>query len=416
MARAETVTWLSLDRWCQIIGTNPYHFNGVYTALSPNLSCNAGMDTWFQAAWQSAGKVSREDLAHAISDAEGILQSFVGYNLLPDWTIDDRFLTVRPAIRELFSTGFNPRFLSKSIQTTDSDHRRGYVISGGQKAKTNIAASAAIVRSDADGDGYSETCTVTVASTVTPEEVRVYFAGMLGAEEWELRPVKVVASGANLVITFKIYQVPNPGLWDRINAAGIDGDVAGNFQTTVDVYRVYNDPSAPLTMLWEPDQRNSCNCGQATCTACTFATQSGCVHVRDGRLGILAYSPASWDASAGQFNAADFSVCRDPERLRVWYYSGWRKETGDPRYRATADMDPYWESAVAYLATALLEREICACNNVQYFIDHWREDVARSNRDYSIQNNPATLGSPFGTKRGQLYAYQRCLADGKRIA
>lgn len=413
MARASTPTWLSLDRWAQIMGLDPLHFNGVFTSLRPDSACNSGEDIWLQFAYQDASKVSREDLAEAIRDAERQLANYIGYNLLPDWTIDERLKTTRPAIPGVFSSGYtNARWMSRSVTT-----KRGYFIAGGQRAKSVISAGAAIVRSDADGDGYQELCTVTVATSVDAEEIRVYFPSQSGADVWEIRPVTVSVSGGVATITFKIWQVPDPDLWEALNASGIDGDVAGNFITTVDVYRVYNDPQSQLQMLWEPSPGLvSCGCGSETCQVCTFAAQAGCLHTRDPRLGIVAYSAATWDSADSEFDAAELAVCRDPDRVRVWYQSGWRwEEAAQTGARASRDMDPYWEKAVAYLAIALLEREVCACNNVEHFIDHWREDLARNGREVSYQNVPGLLANPFGTTRGAWYAYQRANQEDRFI-
>lgn len=412
MARATTLTKLPLDRWAELVGMNPIHFNRITISLSPDRACNSGEDFWLQYAYMDAAKVSIEDLASAISEAEGMIESVIGYKLLPEWIIDERRNTERPAIRELFSYGLDARWLAKSVRA-----RWGYVLSGGQRAKSVIEAGAAIVRSDVDGDGYSETATVTVTTTIEPEEVRVYFPGESGADEWEVRPVRVVDNGATVTITFKIWQTPDPDLWERLSTdpTAIDGDAAGNFVTTVDVYRVYNDPQSPVQFLWEPDALGGCNCGSETCTACTLASQYGCLHVRDTRLGQLGYSPAAWNATDGAFSAGDWSVCREPERMRLWYYSGWRWETADARKRATVDLDPYWEKAIAYLAITLLNREVCACNNTEHFIDYWRTDLARNANSVSYQNSRQHLDNPFGTMRGAVYAWQRCQAEERII-
>lgn len=412
MARATTLTKLPLDRWAELIGLNPIHFNRITISLSPDRACNSGEDFWMQWPYMDASKVSIEDLASAINEAEGMIEGVIGYKLLPEWVIDERRNTVRPALREDFAWGVNSRWLNKSIRT-----RWGYIQSGGQRAKSVIQAGAAIVRSDADGDGYSETATVTVTTTIEPEEVRVYFPGESGADEWEVRPIRVVDNGATLTITFKIWQVPDPDLWERLSTdpTAIDGDTATNFVTTVDVYRVYTDPQTQVQFLWEPDIFGSCNCGSATCTACTLASQYGCLHVRDTRLGHMAYSPATWNATNSVFDSAEWSVCREPERMRLWYYSGWRWETTDSRKRPTVDVDPYWEKAIAYLAITLLNREVCACNNTEHFIDTWREDLARNGAQVSYQNGRQVLDNPLGTMRGAVYAWQRCNAEERII-
>lgn len=417
MARADTYTWLPLDVWASVIGIDPYHFNGIRTTLRPDNACNSGEDFWLQEPWMTVNKVSRNDLAESIQEAEQMIANEVGYNLLPDWVIDERHETERTGIRELFSGGINTRWMSKSVVTSSGKYRHGYYISGGQRAKTLISAVAAIVRTDADGDGYTETCTVTVASTVTPEEVRVYYPSQSGADEWEIRPIRVVASGGNLVITFKIYQVPLASLLNRLNATSIDGDVLGNFETTVDIYRVYNDPQSQVSFLWEPDPLRQCGCSLPGCTACAFGTQTGCIHARDTRLGIVAYTPATWDAASSSFSQSDFSICRDPDQIRLWYYSGDRDEKVAQTIgkAATRDMSPFWEKAIANLAAALLQREVCACNNVEIFVDRMREDLARGGREVSYQNSPDILGNPFGTTRGAVYAWKRTQTEGRKI-
>lgn len=410
MARAETVTWLSLDRWGQILQINPLHLNGVASAAVSGEVCR---DYWTQFAYQDAHKVSREDVAQAIHDAERMLANFTGYSLLPDWIVDERRQAARPPAPELYSTGWNVRGQHKSVAAL-----QGYVWAGGQKAQTLISAGAAVTYSDEDGDGYKETATVTVATAVTPCEVHAYFPAAAiapyganaGADEWEVRPIRAVQSGANVVITFRREQLPDPDLWMRLNAEAIDGDVDANFLTTVDVYRVWNDPQAQAQFLWEAP--TCALCEGAGCAACQIAVQAGCLTVRDQRLGFITYQPAEWDAATGQFDPACWADLREPDRMRLWYYAGWRDES---RPCPAVQMDPYWERAVAYLAVALLDRDLCGCNNVAHLARHWREDLARSGRDVAFQTTPAQLDNPFGTTRGAIYAWNRANQEGRTL-
>ncbi|NIM48327.1 MAG: hypothetical protein GTO22_03560, partial [Gemmatimonadales bacterium] len=93
MARATTPTWIPLDRWAELLGISPIHFNGMYIDLGPSGDCG---DTWYQNAWQQTDFVSREDVAVAIREAEMKIASELGYFMLPDWVIDERKKTVRP--------------------------------------------------------------------------------------------------------------------------------------------------------------------------------------------------------------------------------------------------------------------------------------------------------------------------------
>ncbi len=391
---------------------HPAHFNGVYSnTYFPFTDCS---DAFYQYGWQDGGKVAREDLARAIGDAEQIIAGYVGYNLLPDWVCEEHRMVTRPYRPELFSIdGLNVRGQSKTITTN-----RAHFISGGAKAKTLIEAGVSGVASDADGDGYAETLTFTVASDVDPCEVHAYHYNQGGADDYEIRPIVVTnVGGGNYTVVIKIWQIPDLNLWESLSATGIDGDTATNFQQCtgpnycIDLYRVYNDPSEQAQFHWlDP----SCStCGGAGCTACQFGTQDGCLHAKEYRLGIVAYSPGVWDADTETWTADSWAECREPDRVKIWYYSGWRWNCATC---PETQMDPYWERAVAYFATALLERPLCGCDCNVARLDHWREDLALNNTARTFQNAPRVLENPFGTTRGAVYAWNACNADGRKIA
>lgn len=407
MARASTYTWLPLDRWAEIIGLHPMHFNQFTSAYIQSQSfCG---DIWYQYDWMYADKTSRESIAFAIKQAEDKISEFVGFNLIPDWELDERHRTVRPAPPELFGMAVQPRWTAKSITTN-----KGWIISGGIQTKELIGRGQdAVVLTDEDGDGYSETATVTVATTVTNEdEIRVYFPGESGADEWEIRPLRSVSiAGGFATIVFWAWQIPDPDLWEQMTMPTIDGDDPENYIDEVDVYRVYNDPSSMVSFLWEGIP-NTCGCGDVDCAECEKYTQDGCLTVRDERLGLFTYRPADWDADTGQYQSTDWAVCsREPDSMRLWYYSGWQN-TKLPRPKL--QMDSYWEHAVAYYAASLLERPICGCNNAAEFVKQWMEDTARVGTDHSWQISPSQRDNTFGSKRGAIYAFQR--AKDRRIA
>jgi len=402
MARASTYTWLPLDRFFKIMGANPFHSNGIYTELQPVRSgCD---DFWLQYDWQDSQHVSREDLAEAIKDAEQQISNYVGYNLLPDWEIDERQDTERPGDPTLFSSGISIRGQRKTIRT-DKYH----VISGGQRTKTAIEAGAAIVRSDDDGDGYAETCTVVSATSVTDvNEIRLYYPSENAADKWEIRPLESVSiSGGNVTITFKIWQIPLPELLERLDATSINGDVAANFITTADVYRVWNNPAVQVQFMWEPFPY--CSCDTGTCASCQHGTQYGCLLARDYRLGRFAYAPATY--SDGAFTETYFSECRDPDQMRLWYQSGYQDKS---RERPWQQLDPFWEKAIAYFAVSLLDREICECEPLIVFWQKWQRDLSQVDaRSYT--KSFRDLDNPFGSWQGAIYAWRRANQSGRRI-
>jgi hypothetical protein len=416
MARADTPTWLPLDRWAQIVGINPMHFNQLTSNVLPVGSVCG--DVWYQNSWAHPDQAAREDVAEAIREAEHRIAAIIGYYLLPDWVEDERVKTVRPARPELFASGsINLRGQLKSITS-----RWGYIISGGQKQVDLIKADvdvsdAAGALLDLDGDTFKETVRfiVNVASADLDSacEVRVFYpeGGVVpasGLAEWEVRPISVSIVGDTATITFKRWQIVDPELQFRLDTDSIDGDIDASFLQAVDVYRVWNDPQSMAQLLWESDNEpTGCPyCNGAGCPSCAFNSQVGCFHVRDEQLGILAYTPAAWDATNERFLRADYAVCRDPDQLRLWYYAGY--ESTHPLINCPrVQMDPFLEKIVAYYSAALIDRNVCSCNNIERFVSHWREDLARTGREVAFQLSPSDLDNPFGTTRGGIEAWRK---------
>ena len=403
MARSDFKTWLPLDRWCEIIGIHPFHFNQLDGGtLTPNTVCG---EVFFQHAYQHSDRVGRDEIAMAIQQAEKEIAAEVGYNLIPDWVSEERLEYPQAGVPEAFGTyGLNVRGLFKSVEL-----KRGHVISGGVKTKTLIEAGVAITREDDDTDGYKETVKVTVATTVTDvNEIHVYYPAKDGADGWEIRPITVSISGGNATITFKAWQIVAANQFDALNPDPLDATDNASYESTVDVYRVYNDPSTQLQFLWEGDWDG---CG--SCAACQLSSQAGCFHLRDTRLGIIVPAPGSWDSDTEEFVQSDWSACRDPDQVRVWYYSGYRNPD---LTRSYVTMDPYWEYAVAFYAASKLDRPVCGCSNVNSFIDKWRLDaMVVEGEKLSFNVTPEIMSNKLGTTMGAIYAYKRIHQNGIRV-
>lgn len=405
MARSEFITKLPLDRWGQIMGVSPLALNQLYSdTLFQNTTCG---DVWYQDSWQHSDRVGRNDLAQAIQAAEQEIERELGYNLIPEWTVDERLEYPKPGQPGAFNvSGNNPRGMYKSVEA-----RKGWVISGGFRAKTLIQAGAAVVRTDADVDGYAETCTVTVPTTLTDtNEIRVYYPAKSGEDAWEIKPLTSVAiSGGNAVVTFKSWQIAAANHMDALDAQPLDADNAASYETTVDVYRVYNDVSTQVQMMWE----NSGDCCDS-CAACEFDTQTGCFHLRDDRLGIVVPAPATWDATNQEFTATEFALCREPDQVRLWYYSGYR-DWG--RKRPYVEMWPYFEYMVAYYAASKLDRPVCGCSNLSEFVERWRRDATFADKNSGgFVLTPEFAANKLGTSVGALYAYRRLQQNGIRVS
>lgn len=397
-------TWLSLDRWAQIIGINPLHFHQLASATyMPNNVCG---DILFQSAWQHSDRVGREEICMAIQQAEQEISREAGFNLMPDWTDSERLIYPRPGVPELYNVyGTNPRGEMKSVELS-----KGWLISGGVKTKSLISAAVGITRTDSDSDGFAETCSVIVPTSVTDvNEIHLYYPGQNGVDAWEIRPINVSISGGNATITFKVWQVSLASSMFKLNPQPLDAEDPTSYQTTVDVYRVYNDTSTQVQFLWENNGGNCCQ----TCIACQLGTQNGCMHFRDARLGIVVPSPATWDSSSSSFTSESWTACREPDQARFWYYSGYRDNA---LARPYADLSPYWEYAIAYFAASKLDRPVCGCSNVNQFIEKWRRDAAYSSQSeggFTVTAEQAS--NRLGTSAGALYAWRRIQQNGVRI-
>lgn len=406
MARSDFLTWLPLDEMAQILGLNPLKFNQLYSdTLFPNNVCG---DVFFQHDWDHSDRVGRDTIAMTVQQAELEIAREVGYNLMPDWTLDERVPYPRPAVPESYNIyGVNPRYQMKSVET-----KLGHVICGGIRTKTIIQAGCAVGRSDADGDGYSELCTVTLATSVTnTNEIHVYYPGRGGDDGWEIRPIKISLAGGIATITFNSWLIVLGTELERFAPETLDAHDAANYETTVDVYRVYNDPSQQATLAWENQPVGLNCCG--TCTACQLNAQEACFHVRENELGIVVPAPATWNTSTSSFDSAEYSVCREPDWVRLWYYSGYIDQKLPRPY---AELSNSWKYPIAFYAASKFDRGVCGCSNVREFIDKWRRDAAFSSQDEGGFTLTAEQASNrLGTTMGAMFAYRYIQRPGIRI-
>ncbi len=409
MARTSTPTKLPLDRWAELLGIDPRHFNQITTSAKTVGTCD---QVWKQYAWQENGQMSREDVALAIQQAENLIESYVGYNLVPSWAVDERVTVATIGIPGVINTGFrNSRF-----QNTTFRARLGHIISGGIEGKTLLSAETPVTYTDQDGDGYFETATIlaTVPAGTAPDEIAVFVPGENGHDEWELRPLNnprnrrrdVTVSGTVATIVMQRELLVDPELVGALEPTAVNGDMDMFFLATADVYRRFNDPSQQVTLMWSPRAGDSCNCASSTCPSCAHNLQVGCLIASDFRQGHFGFSPATFDAATQSFNSTSPVVGRVPDHLRVWYYSGLQDQGRDV---PTLEMERQWERAVAYLSLTLMTRTFCGCENVRNFAARMVVDVAESvatpgmSRSFSVPDR--VLNSPWGTMKGAIIAW-----------
>jgi hypothetical protein len=412
MARASTWTLLSLDRYFQIIGMNPSHANSAATGTTMSVARNACQDVWTQWPWQNVGRVSREDLAEAIADAERDIAEALGWWPAPIWTTEEVQPYPRHYRPEVLGTdGVNNRGLYQPVRA-----KWGHVIAPGVRT-VDGCQNVRIAYSDADGDGLNETATVTAtdATWTDVREIKVYFENHNDEQVWEVRPArtKTLTAAGVFTATFWSWQLIDPDLWEalpqELEPEAIDWSDATNLEADADICREYNDTTeVSATFYWEPNPCNlpvPCSCGGTGCAACQLTTQDGCLHVRDAKGGLVVPQPGAYDSDEEAWASDCFTVCRDPDYVKLWYYSGLISD----EYLRSTSMDPlgnWLAMSIAQIATARLQKPLCSCSNVTALADEWRQDLSITGPGGAMLSE-AALDNPFGTRRGEVVAWKR---------
>lgn len=401
MARANTRTLLSLDRFAQIVGLHPLHFNQVSLAEEGSTEDPASCGKIIvQHPWQAHDAMAREEIARCLAVAEANIAMYLGYDVMPTWNRMD--LVDAPTPR-------GPRYEYNHLLTTS----KGYVLSGGIEGKALVALAQQVVYSDNDGDGYFETATISTATTVTdPQEIAIYYPGRAGSNLWEIRPTTVTISGGVATIVCRREQLVVPELLEvvrgELQPAAYDLD--DDFLDTVDVYRHYNDPATQARFIWEAGSGPCGACVGSGCASCSYHIQSACMMVRNRRLGHIVLSAADWDTDTLAFTGhvgPNHYIGTSPNRALLWYRAGYYNPD---LARPFLDMDARFERAVVMYALSLMDRDICGCAGVNSMHEQARVDLAavESNPNSSTSYNAEEgyLDSRFGTRAGAVEAWR----------
>lgn len=410
LAQPIPYTLLSLARYAKVMGINPAHFWG---SSAPNVdpqvmpvsaACSA---IWFKYDWQDSDRVGRYSICQEILNAEQDIAAAIGYWPAPMWIAEEQVRYERPYRREFFGYGADVRGQFKGI-----DSRWGRIVSTGRRAVSLIGTAttgaASLIYSDLDSDGLYETAEITLPTTLTDvNEIKVYFYGMDGDPDWEIRePRSKEITGGNVVIIFDAWLLIDPDLYEFLPTSDgnslIDIGTTANFVTAVDVYREYIDESlAPCEFYWEPSYVGCLE----TDEACDPVTQDGCLRIRNAKSGILSPVPATYSGGVWELGCS-WDGNREPDYLNIWYYAG----DVDNKYKRGMSLNPlsdFWAQTIAWLATARLSRPVCACGNLESLTEWLRTDLSKNTRELSFFNPPGALDNPFGTRAGEVAAWRR---------
>lgn len=387
MSFVSTPTLIPLHRAAVHLGIDPWHFSQIYTSNRPfKPSCS---DDWYQYDWQSQGKLSREDLAFALRQAEDMAWQYLNWSALPRWHEEEVMIT--PHYRVEMYNIRNAQDNAKSVTT-----QWGHVLEVGKKTSTYID-SPATVFSDPDGDGIDELVTISFVTTVTDEEeLHVYYPDKDGRDEWEIRPLTTITIAAGTAtITFPKYLVPleeliiRPASDDEPHVA-LNGDDNTQFLVAVDVYRVYADTSQQATIYYSPDV----DCSETTCAA---DSDTACLHIKNERLGILQYTRADWDEDAEAYTAGTLAAI--PVKLKIYYRAG---RLDSRQVFPELQMNQSLERMIVYFALSMLDTQLCGCANTSNIWQFMTQDMSLITDDKRFVVPWGDLGNPLGTSRAAI--------------
>lgn len=408
---------LPLESWRQHMHYNPFHFWELANSDVPVTSaCNTLVRKY---AWQHADAVGRADIETAIEAAETRLQEYLGYAVAPRY-VEKQVSYPHYLDSEVmrYGIGRDPSGRMLPVKLWD-----GYVQAVGVESLSAIG-DVAVTLADTDGDGLNDTFTCSIATTETdPAKLGVYFTATdrLDADElsakWRIQPVKITISGGTANIRGRSWLLVKPIFYEGFNQSpnGRDPQVAGTYVTNVTVAVRSTDPNgntlatAQAMLLWEtlpcsgwwgccgPTMQYTGNARDPASTGQAIAR----VGIRDAKNGIVLPAQAVLNTSTGEWVATYWSDFREPDQVVVRYLAGWPLDNGV--------MSEKWQLIVARLATAELARRICACDTANQELYHWQFDLSRSlgANDESYQISPADLDNPFGTRRGQVWAWKQ---------
>ena len=225
-------------------------------------------------------------------------------------------------------------------------------------------------------------------------ELKLYFRGYEGACNWEIRYWKYVTQGeGTLEFTVDSWLLFSPEKWEALpTTAGfhhIDMNDPNNYVFFVELYHEYNDYSFGAEVY--P-------------VGCEWDVQTACLSMFNRELGFaypqygVGYS--SWWGCFPEYDALD---------ARIWYYAGQTSCEYDAG--STCDpLDEYWAQTITWMAAARLEKPLCSCTNVQTVVAALQRDTARdTDRGGNGAQDYGLVGNPFGTRVGELKAWQRAM-------
>lgn len=340
---------IGLARYAQRIQYGACAFFGVFRSDAPyEGQCR---NIWSQ--------IQRDAIEYALAEAQEEIEAQLGYFLSGRYVVGS--LAAQP--------DGDDRYVDDQAYSNPLSARYPKVIEAGVRAESVISSGAAVSHvTDPAVIGPLAT------SVTNSAEVKVFHPGT----DVEIPTTSVTLAGGNVTITIsRCYMIllarqDNP-------PEGLDYTDLTNFESTVDVTRVYTDASVNADLVAAHNCGDFCLAG-----GCSEFTQTACIYKVDGRLGILRVSPASY--ADGTWSGASGGCCRATSRARLNYRAG------------LASLNKQAEDTIIRLAHSKMPSEPCGCEVTQRL---WRRD--RHEPDVMTRER---INCPFGMSDGAWIAWR----------
>lgn len=324
-----------LPRYAQLIRYSECEFFGVNFNTDPTDLCGT--------IWT---KPQRDMVARYLMEAQEEIEQEVNFPLVVRWIEDDE------------------QDYSESVLA-----RWGRVIEAGVRGETTIEAGSAVAHAT------DPAVVGPVATTVTDvDEIRVFHPGT----DIEIHPSSVTISGGNVTVEIPRCRLVTEAAADN-PSNGLDYTDLSNFESTVDVKRIYNDASENATLVW-PAGTTSC------CSSCSSTTRDACMVIVDGEIGRILAQLATYSSGSWSRSTLSACFCCAPERVRLNYRAGL-----DPTTRQAED-------AVIRLAHSKMPQAPCGCDVASRV---WKRD-----RNIPSVLTAERINCPFGLSDGAWIAWR----------
>lgn len=296
----------------------------------------------------------RNYIMHYLSEAQEEIEDQIGYFLVADWVVGQ--LSDERDYLERYVDTQVPEWPINSYKRMGTYKARWkHIVKVGVRAVEDIALLESVSH-------VTDPAVIgPVATTVTDvNEIRVYHPN----SDLEINPSEIVISGGMMTISIPRVRMVLESQQDN-PAQGWDYNDLTNFESEVDIKRVYTDETGSQAVL------HCTNCG-----TCDNRLISGCIRVLSAPMGTLDIRSNNLGCSCG---------CT-PEKIGFYYYAGNVTNT-----QKAKDM-------VIRLAHSKMPDEPCGCAIAQRL---WERD-----RKTAEIVTPEMTNNPFGINNGAIVAWQ----------